>query len=153
MIRDFEHRDQEAVRSLVLDGMRERWGKAYDPTANSDVDDIAGTYVARGATVAVLELDRVIVACGTLVGETERRGRIVRVSVHKDHRRRGHARRIVEHLVDRARERGMVEVAVTTDSPWTSAVNLYLACGFTEVSRDYTDTHLVKRLLAEDVSR
>ena len=150
MIRDFEPRDQEAVRSLVLAGMRERWGDAYDPSANADLDDIAGTYVAPGAEVAVLELGGRVVACGTLLFESESRGRIVRVSVDADHRRRGFGRQIVDHLVDRASDRGVAEVVVTTDSPWTSAVDLYLSCGFAEVARDEADTHLVKRSARQD---
>lgn len=153
VIRDFEPRDQDAVRALVLDGMRERWGEAYDPSANADLEDIASTYVARGAEVVVLELDGVVAGCGTLIHETETRARMVRVSVHGDHRRRGLGRQIVNHLVDRARARGFTEVVVTTDTPWTSAVDLYRACGFTEAHRDESDTHFLKRYLDRGLPR
>ena len=143
-IRDFVPRDQNAVRDLILDGLRERWGEAYNPRANPDLDDIGTAYLARGAEVVVLEEDGLIVACGTLVAEAEGRGRIVRMSVDHRYRRRGLARQIVEELVRRARGRGMTEVVVATDTPWESAVALYRACGFTEVGRDRTDTHFVR---------
>jgi hypothetical protein len=52
VMRDFTHGDQIAVRELVLGGMRERWGDAYDPSANPDLDDISTTYVSRGAEVS-----------------------------------------------------------------------------------------------------
>lgn len=138
--------DQEAIRSLVLDGMRERWGEAYDAAANSDMDDIAHTYVDAGAQVVVAEVDGLVVGCGILLSESGRRGRIVRVSVHKDHRRKGVGREVVNSLVHSARRRRMTEVVVTTDVPWTSAVALYLACGFVEVGRDKHDVHFVKLL-------
>ena len=40
----------------------------------------------------------------------------------------------------------MSEVRVLTDTPWTSAVALYRACGFTELGSDGTDTHFVMAL-------
>ena len=52
----------------------------------------------------------------------------------------------VEELISRARQKGMVEVVVLADTPWTSAVALYQACGFDEVRRDRTDTHFAIRL-------
>jgi len=33
-----------------------------------------------------------------------------------------------------------------TDTPWTSAVELYRSCGFVEVGRDDTDTFFVMSL-------
>ena len=146
MLRDFDPGDQAAVRGLVLGGMRERWGDAYDPFANPDLDDISVTYVGRGAEVVVAEIEGDIVATGTLLPEGGARGRIVRVSVDPAHRRRGLGRQVVEELVRRARRRGMHEVLVRTDTPWTSAVALYRSSGFDDVGRDATDTHFALRL-------
>ena len=126
--------------------MRERWGAAFDPSVNPDLDDISRTYVEVGAQVVVAETDGQIVACGILLPEAACRGRILRVSVRDTHRRRGLARQIVEELTSRARALGMEEVVVSTDSPWTSAVELYRACGFAEVGSDATDTHFLLRL-------
>jgi hypothetical protein len=61
VIRDLAPRDQKPVRDLVLEGMRERWGDAYDPSANSDLGDIAANYVDRGAEVVVIEIGGEIV--------------------------------------------------------------------------------------------
>ena len=144
VIRDFAPEDQPAVRDLVLDGLRERWGGAFDSGVNPDLDDISGTYVSEGAEVVVLEIEGRIVACGTLRPESETRGRIVRMSVTARHRRQGLARQIVEELILRARRRGMTEVAVATDTPWESALALYRECGFTEVHTDETDTHFIR---------
>jgi ribosomal protein S18 acetylase RimI-like enzyme len=140
-MRVFAPGDQERVRELVLGGMRERWGDAYDPSANPDLDNISTSYVDRGAEVVVVEMDGEIVAMGMLQPEGDGRGRIVRVSVDRAHRRQGFGRQVVEELVRRARRRSMLEVVVLTDTPWTSAVALYRSCGFDDVGQDDTDSH------------
>ena len=140
-MRDFTRDDQDAVRELVLDGMRERWGEVYDETFNPDLDDIWANHVVAGADVVVDERDGVIVTVGMLLPEPEGRGRIRRMSVSADHRRLGLGRAMVEELVARARQRGMAEVLVRADTQWTSAVALYERCGFTCTGSDETDTH------------
>ncbi|HZA87409.1 MAG TPA: hypothetical protein VE466_11045 [Acidimicrobiales bacterium] len=61
-MRDFTPGDQTAVRELVLGGMRERWGDAYDPSANPDLDDISASYINWGAEVVVVDIEGEIVA-------------------------------------------------------------------------------------------
>ncbi len=146
MLRDFEDSDQASAQALVLDGLKERWGAVYDPTVNPDLDDIAANHVARGTEVVVAAVDEALVAIGMLQTEADGRGRILRVSVAAARRREGWGRAIVGELVRRARARGMVEVLVRTDTPWTSATALYEGCGFDVVEQDSTDTHLVLRL-------
>jgi GNAT superfamily N-acetyltransferase len=141
VLRDFIPEDQPAVRELVLGGMRERWGTAYDPSANPDLDDISTRYVDQGAEVVVAQAADAIVATGILWPETDRCGRLLRVSVDQCHRRRGFGRLVVEELVRRARHRGMVEVVASTDTPWTSALALYCSCGFACASRDDRAAH------------
>ena len=140
-VRPFAADDHVAVRELILAGMRERWGDTYEPSANPDLDDIIATYVDRGADVGVIEIAGRIVATGTLVPLDHGTGQIVRMSVDALHRREGLARQVVEELLRRGRERGMVEVVVLTDTPWASARALYRACGFVETGQDDTDTH------------
>ncbi|MSO86990.1 MAG: GNAT family N-acetyltransferase [Acidimicrobiia bacterium] len=144
--RPFVADDHASVRDLILAGMRERWGDAYEPSANPDLDDIRSTYVDRGADVVVIEAGGRIIATGTLVPLDHGTGQIVRMSVDARHRREGLARGVVEHLLRRARERGLAEVIVLTDTPWVSARALYRACGFVETGHDDTDTHFSRRL-------
>lgn len=92
-MRDFTPGDQTAVRELVLGGMRERWGDAYDPSANPDLDDISASYINQGAEVVVVDIEREIVATGTLLPECNRHGRIVRMSVDGPTAGRGSADR------------------------------------------------------------
>jgi ribosomal protein S18 acetylase RimI-like enzyme len=121
-------------------------GATPDPSANPDLDNISAIYVGRGAEVVVVEIGGGIVATGMLLPEGGARGRIVRVSVDQAHRRQGFGRQAVEELVRRARRRGMLEVVVRTDTPWTSALALYRSSGFNDVGQDATDTHFALRL-------
>lgn len=140
-MRSFVADDHVSVRELILAGMRERWGDAYEPSANPDLDDIIATYLDREADVVVTEVAGRIVATGMLVPLGHRRGQIVRMSVDARHRRQGLARGVVEELLRRALELGLVEVVVLTDTPWASARALYRACGFVETGHDDTDSH------------
>lgn len=146
VLRDFRREDQEALRQLILEGLRERWGDAFDPVFNPDLDDFVANYLDRRAEVVVVERHGELVATGTLVPELPDAGRIMRMSVSAAHRREGLGRRVVGELVARARRRGMAEVRVLTDTPWTSAVELYRACGFTDLGDDGVDTHFVMNL-------
>jgi GNAT superfamily N-acetyltransferase len=145
-LRDFRPSDQRELRRLILQGLRDRWGKAFDASLNPDLDDFVTICLDRGAEVIVIESNGEIIATGILIADDAITGRIVRMSVAALHRRQGLARTIVEELVQRARRREMSEVRVLTDTPWTSAVELYRACGFNEVGSDGTDTHFVMPL-------
>ncbi len=146
MVRDFQPSDQYALRRLILAGLQDRWGERYDVGLNPDLEDFVANYVDRGAEIVVVEADGTIIATGMLVPDEGTTGRIMRMSVAAAHRRQGLARRLVEELVERAHRREMSEVRVLTDTPWTSAVELYRACGFIEIASDGKDTHFVMPL-------
>lgn len=141
MLRDFSPADQNDLRLLILAGLRERWGESFDADRNPDLTDFMASYLHRGCDVVVIERDGELIATGTLMPDTGGAGKIVRMSVARSHRRQGHARRIIDELIERARRRRMSEVRVLTDTPWESAVALYRACGFTELGDDGIDTH------------
>jgi GNAT superfamily N-acetyltransferase len=117
---------QEAFRLLVLDGMAERWG-SVDESLNTDLDNIDSHYGSDCVLVA-LEGEQVV-GTGILVlraGE----GEIVRMSVHRDYRRRGIATRLLEKLLQLAPEHGVNRIVVETNAKWTEARSLYEASGF-----------------------
>ncbi len=146
MLRNFLPSDQRALRLLILGGLRDRWAEAFDAKVNPDLNDFLANYVNRGAEIVVIEYNNEIIAAGILVADDRGTGRIVRMSVTGAHRRQGLARSVVEELIRLARRRNMSEVRVLTDTPWTSAIELYRSCGFTEVGSDGADTHFVMQL-------
>src|SRR3712207_405159 len=115
-IRPFVPGDQLAARRLILHGLGERWGW-IDETRNPDLDDIAAHYVAPGHYFVVVEWGDELIGTGALVAEGAGgavAGRIVRMSVAREHRGRGLGRALVEHLLDEARRRGYRRVLVET---------------------------------------
>ena len=141
-VRLFEPSDQDRVRRLILDGMRDRWGDDYDETLNSDVDDILKTYIQdRDAEVTVIAYGDDIVAVGMLIPLEDGKGQLVRMAVDRDYRGRGYGKTIVRHLVAAAKRRGMTKVLVKTDTPWTDAAGLYSSCGFRKVDEAAGETH------------
>lgn len=128
VIRDFERTDQEQVRRLILDGLREHWGE-LDESLNQDLHDIAGTY-AGGRTV-VAEVDDEVVGTGTVILRDEETAELVRMSVHPERRRSGIGRSLVEELVATARSWSACRVVLETSSVWREVITFYRACGFT----------------------
>lgn len=146
-IRDFAPSDREETRDLILRGLRERWGADFDPSFNSDLDDMGASYLATGGQVIVAIDGRTIVGTGTLMVEPgDRVVRLVRMSTDPQHRRRGIARGIVDELIRRARTGDYDHMLVETDTPWTSAVRLYQSCGFQITEQDDANTYFMLAL-------
>ena len=141
-VRPFEREDQERVRTLILEGMRDRWGDGYDESRNPDVDDVMKTYVQeRGADVTVIEANGEVVAVGMLVPAGDETGQLVRMAVDRAHRGQGYGKTLVRHLVATAKRQRMQKVVVKTDTPWKDAVGLYTSCGFRKVDEAEGETH------------
>jgi putative acetyltransferase len=128
-VHDLRAGEQEAVRSLILAGLGERWG-SVDPTLNSDVDDLAATYAA--GRVLVASAGAVVVGTGTVTRRGDTTAEIVRMSVAPAFRRTGLGRRLVADLVATARGWGMSRVVLETSAQWTDVVEFYMRCGFTQ---------------------
>jgi GNAT superfamily N-acetyltransferase len=148
-LRPFQPADQAAVRGLILDGLRSRFG-AVDESLNPDVEDIGRHYVAAGETFLLLEQGGQIIGCGALIreGGSEKIGRLVRVSVVESRQGKGLGGRISRALIEAARERGFRRLLVETNDDWGSALRLYQSLGFTETHRlpvpeyGYTEVHM-----------
>lgn len=146
-VRDFRPADQDAVRTLIEDGLQEHWGEPAPGTKgtaggslNTDLHDLAAAYAEAGILVAVIAGQ--VVGCGIVrrhrLDEPARGDRgwapaaeIVRMSVSTQHRGRHIGATIVDELVAMARSRGAERVVVETTASWTGVVRFYERCGFT----------------------
>ena len=117
----------DTFRTLVLDGMAERWG-AVDGSLNTDLDDI-DTHYKNDCVLVALESATVVGTGILVIRATE--GEIVRMSVHRDYRRRGIARQVLAESVNLATGYGVTRIVVETNEKWIEARNLYEAFGFT----------------------
>lgn len=139
-IREFLPGDQETVRSLVLQGLGEHFGR-IDPTLNPDLDDIQHTYIEAGHRFVVVEIAAEIVGTAALKTEAPGIGRIVRVTVKPNQRRAGIGRTLVQHLIQLAKDIGYNQLLVETNLDWYDAIRLYQRAGFREYKRDEEEIH------------
>jgi putative acetyltransferase len=143
LIRTFRADDQQAAKALVLAGLGERWGW-LDPTLNPDLNDIATTYADGVFLVGFL--DNALVATGALTPEVTPDGvealRVVRMSVRADLRGQGIGRRMLDALVERARQQACSLLVLETTSTWTDAVRFYTRYGFQIIEERDGETHM-----------
>lgn len=125
-IEHFDPAMQDAFRTPVLDGMAERWG-AVDESLNTDLADVDSHYENDCVLVAV-DSATVIGTGILLVRDAE--GEVVRMSVHRNHRRRGIATQVLAELVDLANRHGVRRIVVETNAKRVEARNLYETYGF-----------------------
>lgn len=125
-IESFRPAWQSCFRELVLDGLAEHWGEV-DDSLNPDLDDVASNYAGDIVLVAVeaehLVGTGILVLCPPV-------GQIVRMSVHKAHRRRGIGTALVSALVQSARDHGIARLVVETNAGWKDARSFYERSGF-----------------------
>ncbi len=132
LIRPFEPGDQVIARRIIVDGLGEHFGVVKE-AFNPDLDDIASSY--RGETFLVAELGGGVVGTGALIYEGDGFGRVMRMSMRKEHRRKGIASAVLERLIDEARSRGYRQVVLETGF-WKDSIGFYKSRGFLETSRD-----------------
>jgi GNAT superfamily N-acetyltransferase len=134
--------DRAAARAVVLAGLEEHWG-SLDPGLNDDVDDLGAAY-AHGAVV-VARVDGAVVGVGVVEPAGPGEAEVKRMSVAREHRRRGIAGAILDALVAIAREWGCGAVVLETTTSWTDAVAFYERSGFAhthdEDGRFGSDSH------------
>lgn len=118
---------QEQAKALILQGLEERWG-TINPALNPDLNDIAHSY-ADGYFVLAFVGEQ-LVGTGALIPEEQAISRIVRMSVHQTHRRKGIAQAILHHLIMQAKKQGDKTIVLETTANWQSAILFYQQAGF-----------------------
>ncbi|MCL4507449.1 MAG: GNAT family N-acetyltransferase [Chloroflexi bacterium] len=141
VIRPFRPLDQPAARLLILEGLGEHFGYVNE-TLNPDLDDIERHYLQPGHIFLVAEDDSGLIGSGALMVLEQAVGRIVRVSVSLQHRRRGVGSAIVQQLLWIARQRSLRCVQVETNNDWHDAIRLYRSHGFVEYDRDDVSVYM-----------
>ncbi|WP_409484808.1 GNAT family N-acetyltransferase [Arsenicicoccus dermatophilus] len=134
-----------AARDLVFAVNRRDLGYGYDPVWHRDLDLAYETYVTTPRQLMLVAVEGAdVIACGGLrVGvpqsppalrerypDPSRVCQVVRVATHWQARRRGLARRIVERLVDHARQDPATDhVYLHTNARHPGAVEFWQAMG------------------------
>jgi GNAT superfamily N-acetyltransferase len=105
------------------------------PSEAAARDALADVLGQAGTTILVCELDRTCVSTCMLVvcRNFSRCGRpfafIENVVTHKDQRRQGYGRRVVQHAIEAARQQGCYRVSLMTGSRRQETLRFYQTAG------------------------
>lgn len=138
-----EKNDTEDAKSLILEGLKERFG-FLDYSFNQDLNDIMINYIEMDDIFLVGIDNHNIVCTGALTKENEHVGRIQRMSVKVGFRGKGYARQMLCSLESAAKEKGFKKLVLETNKEWTSAIELYKSTGYSIYQTDERCSHFVK---------
>jgi ribosomal protein S18 acetylase RimI-like enzyme len=121
--------DRDGIVSLHVEGLEEV-GVGHDPKLDCDLEDIQGSYLARGGEFLVgIDGDRVI-AMGAFRKLDSRNAELRRLRVSKSHLRKGFGRALVRQLVEESTARGFKSLVLDAAGEMVAARQLFEAEGF-----------------------
>ncbi len=146
IVRQFRSEDQDQARTLILEGLKEHFGKIrYD--LNPDLNDIAASYLKDNSSdFFVIEFDGQIVATSGVLFERPGEARMVRVSVGKANRRQGLSTALLSAVESLYRSRGVSVLWAETNLDWVDAIGFYTSMGFREVIRNHEGLRLRREI-------
>jgi ribosomal protein S18 acetylase RimI-like enzyme len=136
---------QEEAKMVILSGLEERFG-TLDNTMNQDLNNILQTYLKVKNTFLIGLFQNKVICTGALIYENTRTGRIVRMSVLREYRRKGFARTILIELEKIAKLMGYTRIVLETTSTWDDAINFYKSSGYTEYNKVEEEIHFHKNV-------
>ena len=72
--------------------------------------------------------------------------RIIRMSVDKEYRGKGIAKKIVTSLEKTAKDKNYKQIVLETNNDWYEAINLYKKCDYIEFRTDEESIHFIKEI-------
>ncbi len=151
LCRFFQTSDQPAVQQLILNGLKQRFGR-LDPRFNRDLADITTHYINHGATFLVLYHDTQLIGCGALTIEpnTQHTGRIERVSISPSYQGQSLGTQITQALIAHGRRHGFTTILVETNDDWYDALHLYQKLGFIPYKHENGEIHMSLELVTHE---
>jgi ribosomal protein S18 acetylase RimI-like enzyme len=134
IIRPFQPSDQNAAKTLVLDGLSERF-KPFRPELNTDVNDIPNNF----DIFLVAYVEDKLVATGGLHFLPNNTAKVVRMSTAREFRVQGIASKVLRELETIAKTKGIQHLTLVTHQTWTDAIHLYERHGFRVIDHHQDD--------------
>jgi len=136
-LRDARSGDEPAIRHVVNTVLAE-FGFNADPSGeDSDLDDIARSYLEPGGAFRVLvSASGEIVGCAGLRPIASGAGELRKMYILPVARGRGWGRQLLLELLAHARRNGLRQLELETHSKLGTARALYRSLGFVEITRD-----------------
>lgn len=139
-----------ALAVSLIDEVQQEYVRRYGGRDSTPVD--ASQFAPPYGTFLVVRLGDVAIGCAGMRRHDDGVVEVKRMFVRSEHRRRGHARRMLVALEDWARENGYGRVVLETGAAQPEAVALYESAGYEPVEGfgHYRDSEL-SRSFARDL--
>lgn len=125
--------DIPAVWALISSVLRSYGITTNEQTTDKDLADIEANYWDRKGAFFLLLHGEEVIGTAALHHETDAVCEVCRMYLAPQYRGQGLGRRLLEHCVREARERGFEEMCLKTASVLVEAISLYKRAGFTVV--------------------
>ena len=133
VIRTYQARDYDQVWALHLEGVRDSRAQ-YPDVDNSGYEDdlrnIERDYLCPGSNFWVVEADGRLIGMAAAQRTDDCTGRLRRMRVTRDWRRKGVATRLLNTVEEFCREQGYTRLILDTTEQQTAAHRLYEGGGF-----------------------
>ncbi|MCH4825230.1 GNAT family N-acetyltransferase [Planococcus halocryophilus] len=133
------------AKELVLKGLEEHFG-FIDDTCNPDLESIMDSYSQEKTIFLIGICESKVVCTGAISCESLEVGRVERMSVIKNYRRAGLAKRMIASLEIWAKEQGYRQLVLETNNDWYSAINFYKDRQYQRYLNDGMCSHFKKSL-------
>lgn len=140
--------DQETAieaKNLIIRGLSEHF-EYYDETKNPDLNSITEDYLQTGDIFLVALNKGKVIGTGGLIKEKNYIGRVVRMSVDKEYRGKGVAKKILTFLEKTAKNKNYKQIVLETNKDWYEAISLYKKCGYIVFFLDEESVHFIKNI-------
>ncbi|ANU11049.1 putative N-acetyltransferase [Planococcus antarcticus DSM 14505] len=137
---------EEEARDVILKGLEERFG-FIDSRYNPDLKSIIESFSRQGAVFLIGIYVGQVICTGAVSFEASGVGRIERMSVLKEHRRSGVAKRMINSLEAWSKENGYQQLVLETNNGWQSAIDLYKNRGYNLFLNDGECSYFIKELV------
>jgi ribosomal protein S18 acetylase RimI-like enzyme len=132
-LRKATNADLPAVWCLISSVLASYGITSNRETTDSDLVDIEADYWSRKGAFFVLLKGEAVIGTVALHHETDGICELCRMYLAPQYRGQGLGRRLLEHALREARERGFKEVRLKTASVLVEAISLYKKAGFSTV--------------------
>ena len=126
---DVAYHDADAT--ALIDEVQQEYVARYGGRDETPVAD--GEFAPPGGAFVVLRVDGTPVGCGGLRRHDDDVVEIKRMYIRRAHRRRGHGRRLLGALEERARMLGYGRAVLETGTAQPEAVAMYTGAGYTAI--------------------
>ncbi len=135
-IRQYQKQDKDDVWKLHVDGLNQTTGFKYDSKLDDDFNNIKSIYLDNNGEFYIAEIDDKVIGMGALRKVDKTTAEIKRMRVNKKFQGQGIGSKILEKLINRAKELGYHKLVLDTSVKQIPAQKLYEKFGFKKYKQE-----------------